>query len=111
MGQEQHRARTPRSAGSWCCLGRTGLPLGATGHHYFDIPLEETLRRHATRPLAKAVSPDQLLGWYNHRDLLPFVEECIIDDTASLEQTVARVMCEMDWWCGQAVQHSLARGA
>ena len=74
-------------------------------------PAEETLRRHATRPLAKAVSPNQLRGWYNHRDLLPFVEECIIDETASLEQTVARVMCEMDWWCGQAVQHSLARGA
>ena len=85
--------------------------MGASGHYYFDIPLKETLRRHATRPLAKAVSPNQLRGWYNHRDLLPFVEECIIDETASLEQTVARVMCEMDWWCGQAVQHSLARGA
>jgi chloramphenicol 3-O-phosphotransferase len=80
---------------------------GTTGHYYFDITLEETLRRHTTRPLAKEVSPDQLLGWYHHRDLLPFVKECIIDHTVSLEQTVERVMRELDWRCGQAVPHSL----
>jgi glycine/D-amino acid oxidase-like deaminating enzyme len=80
---------------------------GATGHYYFEISLEETLRRHTARPLAKEVSPDQLLAWYHHRDLLPFVKECIIDHTASLEQTVERVMRELDWWCGQAVPHSL----
>jgi hypothetical protein len=82
---------------------------GVTGHYYFDIPLEETLRRHATRALANEVSPDQLRGWYNHRDLLSFVEESIIDATASVEESVERVMREMNWWCGQVVQHSLAQ--
>jgi hypothetical protein len=69
------------------------------------------LRRHATRPLGKEVSPDQLRGWYNHRDLLSFVEESSIDEMASLEETVERVMRELDWWGGQAVQHSLAQFA
>lgn len=81
---------------------------GTTGHDYLDITLEETLRRHASRPLAREVSPEQLRGWYNHRDLLPLVQECIIDETASLEAIVERVMRDMNWWCGKPVPHSLA---
>jgi hypothetical protein len=43
--------------------------LGTTHHYYFDIPFEQTLRRHATRTTAKEFTPEQMHAWYQERDL------------------------------------------
>lgn len=80
---------------------------GTTAHYYFDIPFEETISRHRTRPLAREVTAEQMRGWYVERDLLPFVDERIIDRTSAAEQTVARIMADMDWTCGQPVRDAL----
>src|SRR2546430_1477880 len=52
---------------------------GNTGHFYFDLSFEETVARHATRPLAQEVSVEEMADWYHARDLLPFTTEHIVD--------------------------------
>jgi hypothetical protein len=52
------------------------------------------LRRHATRPQAAEFSPDDMRGWYRRRDLLSSIEERIVPETSTLEQTVALILEE-----------------
>lgn len=59
--------------------------------YYFDIPFEETLRRHATRPIANEVGEDLLKSWYIPQDFTGYPDEVIVPETNSLEQTVRMV--------------------
>lgn len=69
---------------------------GRSSYFYMDVTLDQTLRRHATRPMVKEVTPDQLREWYRSRDLLASVPERIIDESSSLQQTVDTIMREAD---------------
>ncbi len=60
--------------------------------YYFDVPLAETLRRHATRPKSTEFSADTMRRWYRHRDLLPGIKERIIDEKSCLDNTVNRIL-------------------
>lgn len=60
--------------------------------YYFDLPFEETVRRHATRPQAAEFGPEQMQGWYRERDLLPFVTETVIGPEQTLTQTVETIL-------------------
>lgn len=52
------------------------------GHwYYFDLPFDETARRHATRPQASEFSVQDMQTWYQERDLLDFVSESSLGDT------------------------------
>ena len=55
---------------------------------YLDIPLEETLRRHSGRPLARDVDPDKLRKWYVASDLLKVSEEMVVDGGGELSSTL-----------------------
>jgi predicted kinase len=77
----------------------TGLAhdhLGVSCFYYLDVSLEETFRRHATRPLAAEVSPDQMRDWYRPRDLLSRRRECLIPETSTLAQTTARILADTE---------------
>jgi predicted kinase len=65
---------------------------GRSSFCYFDIPFEETVRRHASRPQAAEFSVEAMRGWYHERDPLDFVTEQIVPATSSLEQTVDRIL-------------------
>ncbi|WP_420497782.1 kinase [Parafrankia soli] len=56
---------------------------------YLDVSLEETLRRHATRPQAVEFSGEDMRGWYLPRDLLGVDGEQVIPEHFTLDQTVA----------------------
>jgi hypothetical protein len=60
--------------------------------YYFDVSLAETLRRHATRPQAVEFGADTMRGWYGRRDLLPDIEEQIIGEESCLDDTVTRIL-------------------
>jgi predicted kinase len=60
--------------------------------YYFDIPYEETVRRHATRPLATEFGADQLRDWYRHRDLLGTPGEHVIGPSTSVDEAVSFVL-------------------
>ncbi|MFG1816163.1 AAA family ATPase [Kribbella sp. NPDC049174] len=67
---------------------------GPSYFYYLDIPLEETVRRHATRPKATAFTAEEMATWYYATDLLDEPRETVIDQTSSLEMTVKRILTE-----------------
>lgn len=64
---------------------------GVSAWYYFDISFDETARRHAGRPQAAQFSTEDMRGWYRYRDLLGFVDENIIDERTSLQDTVDHI--------------------
>lgn len=68
--------------------------VGVSRYYYFDIGVEETLRRHQAKQLT-GVSPEMLRKWYRPRDLLGFVGESIITAEESTEQIVTRLASEV----------------
>ncbi|WP_238864672.1 kinase [Kitasatospora sp. A2-31] len=82
--------------------GRYGAMLAdlVAGHrgrsflYYLDIGFDETVRRHATRPLSAEVSAEQMAGWYRPLDLLPGGLEHVIGEDSTLDDTVARILAD-----------------
>ncbi|WP_067473726.1 zeta toxin family protein [Actinomadura hibisca] len=60
--------------------------------YYMDIPFPETLRRHATKPVAHEFGEREMAEWYRERDLLPGLRETVIGPAQSLETTVEQIM-------------------
>lgn len=81
--------------------------VGRTGVYYFQLPLDETLRRHSTRPLAEVVMPEQLREWYQPVDLLGVPGEQVIDPSSTLDQTVRRIVDDLAWTGGGTTAHPL----
>lgn len=65
---------------------------GPTHGYYLDVLVDETLARHATKPIADDVSETQLRDWYRSRDLLPGGLETVIGADSTLHETVDRIM-------------------
>ncbi|MEU7036472.1 AAA family ATPase [Streptomyces sp. NPDC046237] len=65
---------------------------GPTHGYYLDVPFEETVARHATKPIAHDVDESQLRDWYRPRDLLPGEPETVIGADSTLSGTVDRIM-------------------
>ncbi|MEU4541837.1 AAA family ATPase [Nonomuraea dietziae] len=61
---------------------------GRSAFFYLDVPFEETVRRHATRPQRTQFTAEQMREWYIERDLLPGGYETVIGQDSSLEETV-----------------------
>ncbi|MFJ8111818.1 AAA family ATPase [Streptomyces sp. NPDC096132] len=60
--------------------------------YYLHVPWEETLARHATKPIADEVGAAQLRDWYRELDLLPGGVETVIGPDSDLARTVDRIM-------------------
>lgn len=73
---------------------------GRTHCYYLDVPFEETLARHATKPIADEVTACQLREWYRPLDVLPGGVETVVPATSPLEETVERVLRESGLWVG-----------
>ena len=67
---------------------------GRTHFYYMDVSLDETILRHATRPQASDFSPDDMRQWYRPRDLLGSVQERIIPQTSTLQDTIGLILAE-----------------
>lgn len=64
---------------------------GPAFYFYLDVSLEETLRRHTTRPQVVEFTAEQMRGWYRAGDLLGFDGEQIIPEAWTIEETVTRI--------------------
>jgi predicted kinase len=58
---------------------------GAAYVFYLDVPLEETLRRHAQRPQASEFTGQDMCAWYLPRDVLGMDCERVIGPLPTLE--------------------------
>ncbi|MEU6273982.1 kinase [Streptomyces populi] len=65
---------------------------GPTHGYYLDVPLAETLIRHATKPIADDVDETRLRDWYLPLDLLPGGLETVVGAESALHETVERIM-------------------
>ena len=65
---------------------------GASFWYYLDVPFEETMRRHATRPQAAEFGRAEMQRWYRELDLLPGGIEQVIPASNSLDDTVRQVV-------------------
>lgn len=59
---------------------------------YLDIPWEETLRRHRTKPQAAEYGADLMREWFKPLDLLSQVTEHRFDETLSLDDMADLVL-------------------
>jgi predicted ABC-type ATPase len=67
---------------------------GPTHAYYLHVPFEQTLVRHATKPIAHEVGEPQLRDWYRELDLLPGGVETVIGTDSTLGETVDRIMLD-----------------
>ncbi|WP_371674937.1 AAA family ATPase [Streptomyces sp. NBC_01276] len=70
---------------------------GVSGCYYLDIPMAETLLRHATKAdlaYRAQVTERELRDWYRERDLLPGGVETVIGPDSTLDGTVDLIMRE-----------------
>jgi hypothetical protein len=72
---------------------------GVSRFYYLDVPFEETMRRHATRPQAAEFGRAEMSDWYRERDLLPSGIEQVIPAANSLDATVLQVMRDTGLAC------------
>jgi hypothetical protein len=67
---------------------------GPTYGYYLHVPFDETLLRHATKPIANEVGEVELRDWYRELDLLSGDVETVIDADSTLKETVDRIMLD-----------------
>ncbi|NEB04100.1 kinase [Streptomyces sp. SID13726] len=65
-----------------------------THGYYLHVPFEQTLLRHATKPIANEVSELQLRDWYRELDLLPGGIETVVGADSTMSETVDRIMLD-----------------
>lgn len=59
---------------------------------YIDISLEETFRRHKTKPNAHEFGEKEMRGWYLEKNYLGVEGETIINEASSIEETVDLIL-------------------
>ena len=59
--------------------------------YYFDIPFEETVRRHQTRAKAAEFGADEMREWWKEKDYLDLINETIITEKMSKDEIVNEI--------------------
>jgi adenylylsulfate kinase-like enzyme len=62
--------------------------------YYFDVPFDETLKRHATKPNAHEFGEAEMRKWYAPQDLLGLDEEQLIPASFSREESVTKILTD-----------------
>lgn len=59
--------------------------------YYYDLPFEETVRRHRTRPSRDEFGEEELRSWWLEKDFLPMIAETILTQADQPDETVERI--------------------
>jgi predicted kinase len=62
--------------------------------YYFDVGLEETLRRHITKPNADQFGEKEIREWYKPHDTTGFRSEHMIPETFTIKETIEKIRRE-----------------
>ena len=60
--------------------------------YYFDIPFDETLRRHATKPNAHEFGEAEMRQWWRSSDVLGVKEEQIFNEKMSADAMLRKIL-------------------
>lgn len=59
--------------------------------YYYDLPFEETLLRHRTKPNRNDFGEEEMRRWWRERDLLPMLRETVFTKEVGLEEAVETI--------------------
>ncbi len=59
--------------------------------YYYEIPFEETLIRHQTKPNCHEFGEEEMKNWWNEKDYIGIIPEKIITADSSLNSTVEMI--------------------
>ncbi len=59
--------------------------------YYFDLPFEETLRRHQTKPNCQEFGAEAMQRWWREKDFSDVLNEMSITSEKDLESIVAKI--------------------
>ncbi|MFI5614737.1 AAA family ATPase [Amycolatopsis sp. NPDC051903] len=68
---------------------------GRTHVIYFDVPFEDTVARHASRPQARDFTPEDMRSWYVANDQLGVPGETTLPGSFSLADTVQHLLAHV----------------
>ena len=63
--------------------------------YYFDIPFEETVRRHQTRSKNQEFGEEQMREWWREKDFSSVLEEKIITYEMDVNDIVEKVYADL----------------
>jgi adenylate kinase family enzyme len=84
---------------------------GISRFYYLDVSMDETLRRHTTRPQEADFGPDDMRQWHRPKDLLTAIREHVIPETSTLQQTISTILAETQLLQAQACSAEGCNGA
>ena len=64
--------------------------------YYYDIPFEETLLRHSTKPNRHEFGEDDMRRWWREKDFIGFIPEKIFDKNLGLEEAAQLIYKEVN---------------
>jgi len=70
--------------------------IGTTRVYAFDVALDETIRRHATRPLSTEFGEDELRAWYDGWQPLPHLTETRVTAEVTTDELVATILHDIE---------------
>lgn len=59
--------------------------------YYYDLPFEETMRRHFTKPNCNDFGEPEMRRWWREKDFLHLIPETVLTQELSLEEAVERI--------------------
>jgi Zeta toxin len=65
---------------------------GVSRSYIWDLPFDETVRRHATKPVATEFGEHEMRQWWRGFQPIPALNEVVIGPDQCFDETVARVL-------------------
>lgn len=59
--------------------------------YYYDLPFEETLLRHQTKPKRFEFGEEEMRRWWNEKDYIGFIPEKTLTEQVGLEEAVGLI--------------------
>ena len=59
--------------------------------YYYDIPFEETMKRHATKSNRFSFGENEMRRWWRDKDYIGFIDETSITSDCSLDESVLQI--------------------
>lgn len=63
--------------------------------YYYDLPFEETLRRHETKSIRFDFGEKEMRGWWHEKDYMDCIQEATLTADVSLEDAVLRIISDI----------------
>lgn len=63
--------------------------------YYYDIPFDETLRRHVTKPNRADFGEEAMRDWWKEKDMIGFLPEKILTEALSLDEASKMILSDV----------------